>query len=143
MQAKSIEDIFHGYLVDMKTGRPTKSQRTDFAARALAAREAAGLSQREVARRLGIAQPSYALWEIYNVALKPEQITKLAEILCVRVEDLLEEPKACPPRRGGPVGKARQLFDAVSRLPRRQQEKVFDILQPFIAQHGNGHKQAA
>ncbi len=136
MQGKSIDCFLSDYIADMKIGRPMKSQRTEFAERVRSLREAAGLSQREVARQMGIAQPSYALWELYNVALKPEQLTKLARILEVRVEQLLEEPQIIS-RRGGPSGKARQLFDAVSKLPRRQQEKVFSILEPFITQHSN------
>ena len=40
-------------------------------------------------------------------------------------------------RRGsGPAGKMRQLFEAASKLPRSQQEKILGILQPFIGEHG-------
>jgi len=96
-------------------------------------REATGLSQREVARRLSIAQSSYANWERFNVALKPEQLLKLAEVLGVDVSELLTTSGA--KRRGGPTGKMRQLFEAASHLPRSQQQKVVDVLQPFVAQH--------
>jgi len=142
MQAQSINCFVLPYDGDMKAGRPSKSPRTDFAQRLNTLREAAGLTQQEVAAHLGITQPSYALWERHNVCLKPEQMTKLAEILGVRIEELLQQPSAAR-RRGGPVGKSRRLFEEISKLPRNQQEKVFDILQPFIAQHGNGQKQAA
>jgi len=29
------------------------------------------------------------------------------------------------------------LFEAVSRLPRRQQEKIFAILEPFVREHAS------
>ena len=50
------------------------------------------------------------------------------------VEKLLEEhPRS--QRRGGPVGKAQRLFEAVSRLPRHQQEKICAVLEPYVAQY--------
>jgi len=136
VQAKSIALDFGLTIEAMKSGRPAKSRRSDFAARLRALREAAGLSQSEIARRLGIRQPSYALWETYNVALKPEQLVALAEALGVSVEQFFGET-AKAARRTGPTGRARQLFEAVARLPRRQQDKIFDILQPFVNEHGN------
>lgn len=124
------------YTDGMKNGRPEKSRKKDFALRLKSLREAAGLSQSEMARRLGIRQPSYALWETYNVALKPEQILKLCQVLSVSVEELFGEATKTQ-RRGGPTGRARQMFEAVSQLPRRQQEKICDILQPFVKEHAN------
>lgn len=136
MQAKSIDQNFGLTIEDMKSGRPQKSRRSDFAVRLRTLREAAGLSQSEIARRLGIRQPSYALWETYNVALKPEQLVALADTLGVTVEQFFGDTTKAS-RCAGPAGRARQLFEAVSRLPRRQQDKIFDILQPFVNEHGN------
>jgi transcriptional regulator with XRE-family HTH domain len=136
MQAKSIETDFALYSEGMKSGRPLKSRKSDFAERLRSLREAAGLSQSEMARRLNIRQPSYALWETYNVALKPEQLLALANALGVAVEQLFADSDKSA-RRGGPKGRARDVFEAVSRLPRRQQEKIFDILQPFVKEHNN------
>lgn len=131
-----MEENFVLYIEGMKSGRPIKSRRSDFAERLRTLREAAGLSQSEVARRLGIRQPSYALWETYNVALKPEQLLALANALGVSVDHLFAESDKAA-RRGGPKGRARDVFEAVSRLPRRQQEKIFDILQPFVKEHNS------
>jgi len=136
MQAKSIGQDFGLMIENMKSGRPLKSRRSDFAVRLRALRETAGLSQSETARRLGIRQPSYALWETYNVALKPEQLVALADALGVSVDQFFGDAIK-PSRRAGPAGRARQLFEAVSRLPRRQQDKIFDILQPFVNEHFN------
>jgi len=118
----------------MKMGRPAKSERSDFGARVCAVREAAGLSQREVAAHLSISQPSYALWERNDVALRPEQLVKLAGVLGVRVEELLNPP-ATGHRRGGPAGKARRVFDTLSQLPRSQQQKILEVVEALVAQH--------
>ncbi len=41
-------------------------------------------------------------------------------------------------RRGtGPTGKMRRLFDAASKLPRGQQDKIASVLEAFIAHHAN------
>ena len=45
-------------------------------------------------------------------------------------------------RGSGPVGKAKRLFEEVSRQPRNQQEKIFAVLEPYIAQH-SGRSRAA
>jgi len=90
-----------------------------------------------MAEKLGITQQSYAAWERRSTALRPEQLTALAEILDYSLDELLDnKPKA---RRGtGPVGRAKRLFDSISRLPRNQQEKIISLLEPFVAQHTNG-----
>lgn len=122
------------YIGDMQTGRPSKRPRPPFGARLHALREAAGLSQEQLAARLGLTQRAYAYWERNPVALRPDQVLKLAAALGASVEDILGESGS--KRRGtGPAGKMRQLFEAASRLPRSQQQKVADILQPFIREH--------
>jgi len=141
MQASSIKNIFGLYALGMKTGRPAKIERTGFGERVRAAREAAGLTQQQVADQLGITQPSYALWERHAVALKPEQIANLAKILGVRVEELVN-PTSPQNRRGGPAGKLRRVFEQASDLPRAQQQHILKILEPFVAQHANGHSKA-
>lgn len=133
MQAKSIESAWTPYDEVMKAGRPPKSERTDFATRLATHREAAGLSQRQVAAALGISQPSYALWEQRNVAITAEQLVKLAKILNTRVEDLLYD-RAQRVRNGGPTGKVRRVFEKVNRLPRSQQSKVVEFVEAFVNQ---------
>lgn len=120
----------------MQTGRPSKEPRTKFGQRLHAAREAAGLSQAQVAERLGVTQKAYAVWERYPVALRPEQIEKVASILNVTVEFLFSQ--TAKQRGSGPTGKARRVFEAVSKLPRKQQRKIVDVVETFVAGHQNG-----
>ena len=65
----------------MKTGRPAKYPRTEFGERLHAARLALGLSQAQVAEKLGMTQKGYADWERHPVALRAEQINQVIEIL--------------------------------------------------------------
>jgi len=131
MQAKFMDLFIPCYDGSMKPGKPSKSERTDFAERLCRLRETAGLSQRAVAKQMGISQPAYANWETHNVSLKPEQLTMLAKVLGVRVEELLEEPRSAS-RRGGPKGRVRQVFEMVSSLPRGQQQKIMDVVEAYV-----------
>jgi len=118
----------------MQKGRPSKQPRSKLGERLAAARERMGLSQVQLADKLGVTQKLITYWEHNDVALRVDQLTAIAKALNLSVDELMGQP-ASKARGSGPVGKARQIFEAVSRLPRKQQEKVFDILQPFIKEH--------
>ena len=115
-------------------GRPTKKERSTLGQRLAEARVRAGLSQARVAELMGTTQPAVAYWERQASNLRSDVLTKLAKILDVTTDELLGT-KMERPRSVKPTGKARQLFDAVSKMPRRQQEKIFAVLEPFVAQH--------
>ena len=134
MQALSLTKDFVPYSDGMQTGRPSKQPRPPFGERLHALREAAGLSQEQLAKKIGLTQRAYAYWERNPVALRPDQLLKLAEVLGVGPEDLLGE-NGSKSRRTGPAGKMRQLFEAASRLPRSQQQKVTAVLEPFVKEH--------
>jgi transcriptional regulator with XRE-family HTH domain len=108
----------------MITGRPAKTQRTEFGQRLFAARQQLGLSQAQMAEKLGITQPSYAGWERRETALKPEHLVQLSAILNVTVDHLLGSKDNGRQRSGGPAGKARQIFERVSQLPRATQQRI-------------------
>ena len=131
MQAKILSFFNRPYDGGMKTGRPAKHPRTPFGERIHAAREALGLSQAQVAEKLGITQMAYAFWERRHVALRPDQIEKLTEILNISVDELFGKEKNGR-RTGGPVGKARRLFEQVNKLPRSQQQHVLTVLEAFV-----------
>lgn len=118
-------------------GRPTKRKRTAFGERLVAAREEAGVSQRELADKLGITQRALSWWEREPVALRPEQVAQVATVLGVSTDYLLGVD-ATKKRSGGPTGKARRVFEAVSKLPRHHQQKIVDVVETFVAGHQNG-----
>lgn len=124
MQAQLIIREVDPYTAAMQTGRPAKSQRSEFGARLHALREAAGLSQAQVAERLGIKQPTYALWERRTTAISAVQLQQLADVFGVGIDALFIDAKAAAKRASGPTGKARQLFERVSQLPRAAQQRI-------------------
>lgn len=133
MQAIQLTQSGGWYNAAMKTGRPSKRERSAFETRLHAAREAAGLSQAEVAAKLGLTQSAYAFWERRKVALRPEQIEQVAAILGVTAEHLFA-PTA-KPRGSGPVGKAKQLFERVSKLPRATQQRILANVEDALTAH--------
>jgi transcriptional regulator with XRE-family HTH domain len=137
MQAFSVTIFNPPYAAFVQTGRPSKEPRTEFGQRLLAAREASGLSQAQVAGQLGITQKAYAVWERYPVALRPEQIEKVTSALHITVEHLFGRDSA-KSRGKGPAGKLRQVFEKASQLPRHQQNKVAEFVGAFVKQHANG-----
>jgi transcriptional regulator with XRE-family HTH domain len=98
-------------------------------------RLAAGLSQRQLARIIDQDSSNVSFWERTGRLPRVDLVIPIAKALGVTVEELLGQPK--PSRVTPPGGRARQLFEAVSRLPRRQQDKILDILEPFVKEHLN------
>lgn len=114
-------------------GRPTNRDRTEFGQQLFERREAAGLTQVEVAGQIGISQRAYSAWERDPVAILPERISAVAGIMGTTVAELLGE--ASPPRNGGtPGGRLGQSIEAISRLPRRQQTKILDVVEALLVQ---------
>lgn len=138
MQAFSSPPITRVYdAAAMQTGRPAKHPRTEFGQKLHAAREAAGLSQSQVAEKMGVSQNAYAGWERHPVALKPEQIEQLAKILGVAADTFFATAQPAKGKRGtGPAGKLRTVFEEASKLPRHQQNKIAEWVDAFVKQMG-------
>lgn len=131
MQAETIKYIATRYRWDMTKGRPPKSERSQFGKRLQFLRESAGMTQREVATGIGIAQPSYVAWERRDVGLTTAQLTKLADVLGCEIEDFfLGEDQ--PRKRTGPTGRARQLFEEVSQLPRTRRKDILEMVDMLL-----------
>ncbi len=134
MQADSYIFSEGCYAVGMTAGRPARKPRPTFGERLAKARQEAGLTQAQLAERIGVSQRVVTYWEREPVALRAEQLAQVADALSVSADSLLGR-KNGKRHTGGPAGKMRQLFQAASDLPRSQQQKVIDVLQPFITQH--------
>jgi transcriptional regulator with XRE-family HTH domain len=106
------------------------------ASRLKAHREAAGISQRELARQIGERQSNIQFWETTGKIPRSDVLAPLAKALGVTVEELIGQPK---PKRAQPAGgKLGLVFEAVARLPRRQQQKVIEMAEGFLSLHANG-----
>jgi len=98
-------------------------------------RKVAGLSQYELAEMIGEPQPNIAYWELSDKPPRSDVLHKLADALAVSITDLLSinGARAVTRKVGGkPPGKLRKVFEDVSRLPRRQQEKIIEFVTAFV-----------
>jgi hypothetical protein len=50
------------------------------------------------------------------------------------VHKVLDLETTSPARRPGPVGRVQKAFEKVARLPRRQQDKIIEFVEAFVAQ---------
>ena len=122
---------------------PRKSTKTKppQGTRLAALRKDAGLSQYELARYVGVPQANIAFWERSEKPPRSDVLPKMAQALGVTVEDLLiagdEKPlrKKAAKGNGRPAGKVREVFDRVSKLPRRQQEHIVNWVSAYVSQY--------
>jgi transcriptional regulator with XRE-family HTH domain len=113
------------------TKKSLKSEPSEFGKRIAEARLRAGLTQVELAKRLGVTQQVVAAWERRNVALRAEQIRTLADTLGTSADYLIGIAANWKGTQG-PSGKVRHVFEQVSKLPRRQQQKVVEFVEAFV-----------
>jgi transcriptional regulator with XRE-family HTH domain len=112
--------------------------RTEVGQRIATLRQAKGLTQTQLAEKIGVTQQDIAFWERKAPAPRGDVLPKLAVVLEVSVDELLGvvPPK---PRREGPAGRVQQVFATVSKLPRRQQQKIVEVVEAMVAKHANGN----
>ena len=123
------------YTSDMsrRTSRPRQG------ARLAALRQAAGLTQAEVADAIGVPQQNVAYWEISSKPPRSDVIPALAKLLGVKIEALLSaDPLPTALQRPGPKGKLLKAFEAASSLPRNQQALVEQFVSTLLAQRKAG-----
>ena len=130
MQVLSLNSFDASYDEGMQRGRPSNKPRTDFGRRLYEARLTKGLSQAQVADAMNVTQASYGAWERVPVALRAEQLEKLADVLGVSVSYLFGEESSR--RNSGPRGKARRLLEQLNELPRSQQNHALAVLEAFV-----------
>lgn len=94
-------------------------------------RKAAGLTMRELARQIGEEHSNVRYWETTGKLPRSNVLVPMAKALGVTVEELLGQK---PSRVVSPGGKARQVFDEVSKLPRRQQDQIVKVVSALLTQ---------
>jgi transcriptional regulator with XRE-family HTH domain len=122
-------------LILMKQGRPTDRQRTDFGERLAQAREQGGLTQVQLAGKMGVTQRAVVHWERATVALRPEQLHALADILRVSTDYLVGREDLHPKATKGPPGKLRHVFEKAHQLPRHEQNQIVKFVEAYISQY--------
>jgi transcriptional regulator with XRE-family HTH domain len=111
-----------------------KKERPPLAQRLMELRQAAGLTQMQLAEKLGVHHSNIAFWELSGTSPRGEVLPKLAHALGVSVDALLgvTPPK---PKKQAAKGRLQLVFEAASKLPRRQQDKVAEFVEAFVNQH--------
>ena len=95
-----------------------------------ALREKSGISQHELARQIGERQSNVSFWELTGTLPRSDKLAPIALALGVTVEELLGEAK--PKRAAAPGGKVRNVFEQVQKLPRRQQDKIIEVVAALL-----------
>lgn len=115
-------------------GRPAAFERSPVGTRIVAAREAAGLTQQQLADKIGVSLTNIAFWERRAPAPRAAMLAKIADVLGVSADELLGRAPAAATakKKGGPNGKVRQVFEEVSTLPRTQQQRILDVVQAML-----------
>jgi len=123
-----------GYDAGMRT---CKKDRPPLARRLTELRQAAGLTQMQLAEKVGVHHSSIAFWELSGTPPRGEVLPNLAEALGVSIDTLLgvTPPK---PKRQAAKGRLQRVFENAAKLPRRQQDKVAEFVEAFVAQHAVG-----
>ena len=95
----------------------------------------AGLTVRELARQVGTHHTNVSTWERSGKIAKTECLVSMADALGVTLEEVLGlEPSRSGPTPGGRLG---QLFETASKLPRTQQQRIIEFVEPFIERYEN------
>jgi len=104
----------------------------------LAFRKAAGLTQKELADAIGETQVNISFWERSEKPPRSDLLPSMAKALGLSVNDILginkskAKPRLSAP--AGPIGQAQKAFEEVRKLPRRQQQKILDVVFAMLEQ---------
>ncbi len=118
-------------------GRPPQKDAPPFGRRMAMLRRQKGLAQRELADRLGTTQKTVDYYERRTLNPTLDVIQKVAEALEVSAAQLIGDGTAQlkTSRKAGPTGKVQKVFEEVSALPRRQQEKIIEFVTAYVRQY--------
>lgn len=98
-------------------------------------RKAAGLSQTELAKVIGVSQQTVAYWETSATPPRSDVLPQLAKALGVHVEEILGHVPVSAARKPGPVGRLQRVFEMASILPKREQRLVAEFVETLVERH--------
>jgi len=99
-------------------------------------RKAEGLTQQQLAERLGIAQQTMAHYEGGHLRITVIMLTSLAKTLGITLEELMEEQAVVRKGKRGPVSVLQRQVEQIQQLPRAKQRFVIEMLDTVIQQAG-------
>lgn len=113
-------------------GRPPTTEAPAFGARLAAARARCGLTQRELAERIGVTREMIGYYERRAANPSVGFIERAAEALDVPVTELVGRAPSRTRAKRGPVSVLDARIDEVKKLPRKEQEFVMKFLDTVI-----------
>jgi transcriptional regulator with XRE-family HTH domain len=105
-------------------------------ARVARLRKERGITQKEMAEKLGISQPHVSFYENGQLRLHAEVLAKISRILGVASDEILG--LASPRKSSSPTIGARKfsrIFLQVGQLPERDQRAVARLISSLVASH--------
>ena len=108
----------------------------ELGARVAQARKDHGLTQQQLAEKLGLAQQTYAHYEVGRARIPASMLPTLAKLLTLSLDELMGTPvvRAARGRPRGPTSRLHQQIDAIERLPKTKQQFVSQMLETVLAQ---------
>jgi transcriptional regulator with XRE-family HTH domain len=126
-----VSDEHDPYNVDMPGGRPTTRKAPPFGERLAAVRTAHGLSQSDLAEKLGVTREMVNYYERRAKNPTADFVQKAARVLGVSVDELLGM-KPMLQRKPGPPSKLQQKIERLRQLPETKQKLVLDLLDTVL-----------
>lgn len=114
--------------------RPALSAPSAYGSHLASLRQAAGLTQQQLADAVGVKQSNIAFWERAAKPPRGEVLPALAAALGVSIPILLKQADETAARHRGPASRVERLIEEVSKLPRRRQQQVADMIEAMLAQ---------
>lgn len=108
----------------------------DLGLRMAGARKARGLTQQQLAERLGIVQQSYAQYETGRSRIQVAMLPKLAQYLGLTMDELLGLGASGRAKRG-PASKLDQQIERIRQLPKAKQQLLIAMLDAALVQAGH------
>jgi transcriptional regulator with XRE-family HTH domain len=106
-----------------------KADRPPLAQRLASLRKDAGLSQAQLAAKIGVHSSNIAFWELSGTPPRGEVLPDLARELGVSVDVLLGVVASKPPIARG---RLQEAFHAAAKLPRRRQQKILEVVEALL-----------
>jgi len=130
------------YNADPMAGRLTTREAPPFGQRMAALRQQKGLTQMQLAERMNTTQKMIDYYERRSPNPTLDVMQKIAAALEVSVTELLGEEAVSvrAARKSGPTSKVQKVFDEVARLPRRQQDKIVEVVSALMSQYGQSRQ---
>ena len=123
--------------IDMAVKGTPKTEET-LGARIARARRDRGMTQVELAERLGVTQPAVSDYENDDIRLPADVVVQIARIVGVSTDELLGLKDAAP-RAGSSSPGSRRLYRRlkdIERLPRRDQQALLRTIEAFLSKAG-------